>query len=209
MTQLKVRVVDVFGRPQKGVRVEVHRADLVSAIAGWTFVASSTTDDEGYAYFDGLWPWKYAIVGIREEDDFQTTVEFIDIAPFQEYEVTLKGSVSPHKYRLVIECKTIPAGFVEWFVDQLRSRIEELYPVDITKVYATDNCVVVEYTIHHPVSTWAIALIALAIAATVVSIMSFFVVKIFPEAVPREAIMLFAIGAAALGVGYLVSSIKR
>lgn len=208
--QVTVRVVDVYGRPQKGVKVEVHRADLVSVIGGFTYVTSAYTDENGVAFINGLWaPWKYAFIGIREEDDFQTSVEILDIMPFTEYEIKLKGTGPPHKYRLIINCKFIPSGFLEDFINALKPRIEGIYPVDINNVYISDNNVIVEFTIHHPIPVWAIALIMIAVAVIFASVFGFMIIKEFPKAIPSETWWLIGVGIASAGLAYLVSTIKK
>ncbi len=207
--QLTVRVVDVYGRPQKGVVVEVHRADPVSFAAKMSLVASAVTDENGYAYFDGLWPYVYLVFGRRERDDFQTNIEKISVVPFQTYEVHLVGSGPPHVFKLIMKTGPLPSGFVEWLWENLESAVEAVYPVEILEIKAADNTVTVRYKVHSPVSGLVIAAVIIAVCFAVAAVFTFLIIKELPAAIPREVWWLLGLAAAGAGLAAFISAIKK
>jgi len=145
LQQVAVRVVNERRIPQVGVEVRVHRADPLSVSTDVSLVATQRTDKDGFAYFDGLWPWFYAVYGYREIDDFQTDFAFLTIQPEETYRVELVGSKPPHIYHLGVTLAYIPAGFVEWLIKQLEDLIEAVYPVDILEVWIENNTCHIRY----------------------------------------------------------------
>jgi len=207
--QVTVKVVNREGKPQENVGVEVHRADPVTIAARLSFVASSTTNKAGFAYFDGLWPWWYVILGRREEDDFQTNPIFFTVALGETYRFTTVGTGPPHIFKMSITLSVIPAGFVEWVIERLEALLEAIYPVDILEVWVEENTCYIRFEMRSPIAVLTAIIIILGLLVAL-GIVTWFIIKEIKPILPPKAIWFLIGGAIAIGAAAgLVRAMKK
>jgi len=216
MAWIGVKVVDRGGRPQPGVEVGLYRSDPVSWTTGVQLVASAVTDKNGMCGF-GVWDvwYTYVVHGVRSKDDFQTELAFVSIGPFESKNVQVVGSGPPHYYLMKVTVNVIPAGFVDWLVEQLKGLLEAVYPIEIKQVWLEGNTVFIRFVIHCPVSVIVAIIIILGLLVAL-GVVTWFVVKEFHgtledvfKAVPSWTWGLIAVSLATVGVATLIYTFKH
>lgn len=215
MAWIGVKVTDREGNPQPNVEVRLYRSDPVSWKLGTYLIATETTDEDGECGF-GVWDvwYTYVVYGVRAEDDFQTTIAFVTVGPFEEKDVELVGSEPPHYYLMKVTVNYVPAGLVEWLIEQLREGLEEIYPIEILDVWVEGNTVYVSFVIRSPVDatvviiTVLLLLLALGIVAWEISKQWAPVTREVVEKVPTWVWGLLALGIAGFGVAAFASAVR-
>jgi len=227
--QVNVYVRDPAGNSLPNCKVMVYRAVNV-----WPFtseVAYTVTDSAGYAYFDGLLPWFYALAAEHEERRLSAppkmfTVPVEVIPPYSKFTFTLKATPPPHLYEVRINFGLAAiaeaAGWVAGHLPQLTEAVAGAGGKFI-RYYTSNGWLVIQfrveatptlrgYPIVVPIPHWLVVVAAILAILIVLAIIGWEIREVVGE-VPPEVLKWGAIAvvvvASVAGGGYALSRIKR
>lgn len=209
--QLNIYVKTQDGKPLAGAVARLHRALTVPPFA--SLVGEKITDKDGYVWWDGLWPWSYAVEIIHEEKDLSAEPIIFTISPTEltkTFTFTVIARPPPHLYELRVNLLLKPvAKLSAWLANNLPKLVEDIVGAGgkFDKAWAEDGWLVIRFRIEHSPGWLAVALAILAILV-VLGIITWEIREIVPK-VPRYAWYLFGIGLAGVGIATAVYAIKR
>jgi hypothetical protein len=201
--QVTVRVIDEKKRPLKGAKVSIYRR------LPFSLVEEKYTDENGYAYFDGLWSWLYVMAA--DYEDKTTAPVCFNVELGKTYEFTLIARPPPHEYEMIINCGIEPiAKLEEWLVENvplIRDTIIGFPHHEFVNAWVEGSNLHIRFRVTGSPFPWSAVGAILAILVALI-ILGWEIKEIIPE-IPKEVWYLLGVGVAGAGIGALIYTIKK
>jgi len=214
--QVNVYVKDPAGKPLSNAKVTVYRAVNIPPFT--SEVASTYTDGEGYAWFNGLLPWFYALAVEHIELHLAAppkmfTVPLEAVPPYTTFTFNLKATPPPHLYEVRINFGLDAiAGAAGWVAEHLPQLTEAAVGAGgkFVKYYTDGGWLVLQFRIESSPG-WPLIVAAILAILIVLAILGWEIKEVV-EKVPPNVLKWGAVAvivAVAVGGGaYALSKYK-
>jgi hypothetical protein len=202
--QVEVYVDGPDGLPLEGASVQIHRVFTVPPFA--SLVASMITSSQGYAYFDGLWAYGYAIVVEHYGLDLAGTPVMFTVPVWpadQTFTYRIKARPPPHEYEVRInfgfDALANAMGWIADHIPQLTSAC--IGAGGVYQGYRTEGpYLVVRFDVLTSPAWNLVALAIIGVVALALIAFGLWEVKEIVHEIGPLGVTLIAAGVAAVGI---------
>lgn len=214
--QVNIRVKDPKGKPLPGAKARVYRAfnplELLPIKIVPSLVNETVTDADGYAYFDDLWPWAYAIEVTHEELDLHGAPILFNVELLEadkKFTFNVKTRKPPITYELRVQLGLGIADIAAWLTNNLPLLSDAVLNANgiFDSAKAEEGWLIIRFKIEKSPG-WIAIVIAILAILILLGFILWQVKEILPK-IPKPVLYALGIGAAAGGMGLAAYAFTR